>query len=204
MAEHLRKNASFRWTEPRVRAAVLLAEDELSDRAIAENVGVSPRTLVDWKRHPDFAAQVGDHVGRLQAAMLRYRVAKKRHRLKVLDDLHTKLLTVVDERADQWAAQAESVLDEPRTQKVYREVFGGGGDVPAGGGTGLVVRQIKQVGTGHSARIVEEFAVDTGTIREIRAIHEQAAKELGQWIDKAEVETRTTEVRIVGVAAESI
>lgn len=178
--DFLRKPARFTWNHQRTRAAVLLAEDELSDEQIAQRVGVCRRTLSYWKENPVFAAQVGDHIGQLQAAMLRYRVAKKRERIKVLDDLHTKMLTVIDERAEDL------------------------GDEAPGGSTGLLVRQLKQIGYGESARTVEEYAVDAGLVRELRAVHEQAAKELGQWVDKSEVDERTTMVEIVGIASDAI
>jgi transcriptional regulator with XRE-family HTH domain len=191
-------------TEARARAAVLLAEDDLTDEQIAAMVGVTRRTLARWKTNSDFAALVGDHVGELQAAMLRLTVAKKRERMKVLDRLHEKLLTVIDERAEEYAALAEQQAAEPDTKRVYRQVFGGSGTVPAGGGTGLIVRQLKVVGAGPMAREIEEFAVDTGLVREIRAVHEQAAKELGQWVERSEVDQRTTMVEIVGVDTEAI
>lgn len=182
----LYKTSPFRWTQQRSKAALLVAADELPDEEIAKEVGVSRQALAAWKTHPDFAAMVGDHVGQFQAGMLRLHIAKKRERVKVLDEMHTKLLTVVEERAADYAAQAIS------------------GDVPAGGGTGLILRQIKQIGSGHDAQIVEEFGVDTGLIREVRALHEQAAKELGQWTERSQVETFTTVVEIVGVEAEAI
>ncbi|HEU0165846.1 MAG TPA: hypothetical protein VFQ54_12445, partial [Thermomicrobiales bacterium] len=55
---------------------------------------------------------------------------------------------------------------------------------PAGGGTGLILRQYKQVGSGRDAQLVEEYVVDTATVRQIQSLHEQAAKELGQWTEK--------------------
>ena len=153
-----------------------MADDSLSDEAIAAEVGVSRKTLALWKLHPDFAAKVGDHVGRLQAEMLKYRIAKKRERLRVLNDLHEKQLAVIAARAaDAWHA-----------------------DVP-GGETGLVVKQLKTVKHAyepdpddedgrHRSYTAEQWeaAVDTALIREIRATEEQAAKELGQWVEKRE------------------
>jgi hypothetical protein len=53
--------------------------------------------------------------------------------------------------------------------------------VAPGGDTGLLVRQLKKIGTGRDAEIVEEFAVDTGLLKEMRAHAQQAAQELGQW-----------------------
>lgn len=184
--DKMRQESGFRWNAQRHRAALLLAENEHSDQEIAASLGIVRATLARWKTDSDFAAQVGDHVGQIQAAMLRHAIAKKHKRLTVLDGLHDKLLTVVEERAADYANNAES------------------GDVPAGGGTGLILRQIKQIGSGRDAQIVEEFGVDTGLIREIRAIHEQAAKELGQWQDKLQVEGLTTVVEIVGIEADAI
>ena len=144
------------------RAAVLIAEDDLTDEAIADAVGVTRRTLGNWKNDPDFMAVVKENVDRIQATMLRLAIARKHKRLAVLDDLHTKALQVIDERT----------------------VVSGNG--APGESTGLVVRQIKSVGSGRDAELVEEYVVDVGLIREIRALHKQAAQELGQWSEKLE------------------
>jgi hypothetical protein len=56
-----------------------------------------------------------------------------------------------------------------------------------GGATGLLVRRVKRIGTGPSAGAVEEFAVDTRILRELRAHEQQAARELGQWIGRSDV-----------------
>jgi Terminase small subunit len=85
------------------------------------------------------------------------------YRINRLDDLESRLWDVV---ADRSAAYANS-------------------DV-IGGDSGLVVRTYKVVGGGENAQMVEEYQVDTGLIREIRALHEQAAKETGQWLEKHE------------------
>jgi hypothetical protein len=67
----------FRWTAQRERAALLLAEDDRSDTDIAADLGVSFVTLWRWRQHPDFAGKVGDHMGRIRAAMLRHAIATK-------------------------------------------------------------------------------------------------------------------------------
>ena len=72
--------------------------------------------------------------------------------------------------------------------------------VPAEALTGLVVE--KETFTASGIR-TSEWSVDTGLVREIRALHEQAAKELGQWVDRSEV-SGTQVVRIVGVDAEAL
>jgi hypothetical protein len=50
-----------------------------------------------------------------------------------------------------------------------------------GGDTGLLVRKLKQIGSGESARTVEEYEVDAALLREAREHEKQAAQELGQW-----------------------
>lgn len=57
----------------------------------------------------------------------------------------------------------------------------------AGGRTGLLVRTLKSIGSGEKASTVEEFAVDTGLLRELRELELQVSKELGQFVEKHEV-----------------
>jgi hypothetical protein len=55
-----------------------------------------------------------------------------------------------------------------------------------GGKTGLLTRSLKMVGSGDESTLVTEYVVDVPVIREIRALHEQTAKETGQWTEKIE------------------
>lgn len=59
-------------------------------------------------------------------------------------------------------------------------------DVP-GGHTGLLVRSYKAAGP----QLVEEFAVDTGLLKELRATEQQAATELGEWLTKTAIDLRS-------------
>lgn len=149
----------------------------MTDEQIAAEVGVHRTTLAEWKKDSVFAGLVGDQVGRLNAAMLRLPIAKKRERLKVLDTMHRKALGLIEARGDDMQ------------------------DETPGGGTGLLVRQVKQIGSGKDAYTIEQYEADVPLMREIRALEEQAAKELGQWIDKREVsgEIRTIEIREIRV-----
>jgi hypothetical protein len=53
-------------------------------------------------------------------------------------------------------------------------------DIP-GGKTGLLVRKLKQIGSGDSAQVVEEYEVDTSTLAEARKLEEHAAQLTGEW-----------------------
>jgi histidinol phosphatase-like enzyme len=58
----LGKVSEFRWTKQRSQAAQLVADDRLTDLAIAVEVGISDRQLRRWKHVPKFQAQVEKHV----------------------------------------------------------------------------------------------------------------------------------------------
>lgn len=165
------------YTKKHHEAALLLAEDELTDEQIADHVGIHRQTLANWKKDSGFAGLIGDQIGRLNAAMLRLPIAKKRERLKTLNTLHQKAMAVIEERA-------EDMQDEA-----------------TGTATGLMVRQIKIVRSGDDVTVQREYVVDVALMREIRALEEQAAKELGQWVDKREVtgEIRTVEIREIRI-----
>src|SRR3954454_1088220 len=103
--DHVHKTTQFRWTEPRLQAALLCAEDELPDEVIADRCGVSRKTLHTWRQHPDFQAQMGDHIGQLQAGMFKLAVAKKHKRLEVLNTLHDSCLKIIEDRANRFIAE---------------------------------------------------------------------------------------------------
>ena len=184
MAEANETEKKFRWSKAAADAAVLLADDEITNEHIAESVGVSVTTLWRWRQEPEFQERVAEHTAALHAAMLRHAIAKRHKRIAVLDRLHTKAIAVIDARAEGMAGE----------------------DAP-GADTGLLVKSYKQVGQGPAAQLMEEFAVDTGLLREIRAIEEQAAKELGQWIEKSEhggPDGGPVRVEVIGINAEDI
>lgn len=164
----------------KIEAAVMVAHDELTDEAIAERIGITRRTLANWKNNPEFSDYVDEENRKVQAAMLRLDIAKRHKRVARLNELHDKLFTVIDERAASLAGEAP------------------------GGGTGLLVHQVKVVGSGPSAQMVDEYVVDAGTIREIRALQEQAASELGQKIDKVSVTGDLVVRRYIGVSPEDV
>lgn len=165
-------------TNKQATAAAYVAADELSNEEIAEAVGIGTRTLYRWKEQDVFKAAVNEHVEAIQSAMLRHDIAKRHKRLGTLNRLHEKMLAVIDDRAKKYA------------------------DAP-GGETGLIVEDVKAVGNGRDAQIVEVYAFDAALVREIRAVHEQAAKELGQWTEKSEI-VGTSTVNLVGIAAEDV
>jgi len=163
-------SSSFRWDSRRDRAAVLVADDTLSEEKIAAELGMTRRHLYRWRHHPVFIERVTQIAQGYVDALKDRGIAERQNRVDALNDRWRRLQTVIDERAEDMAT------------------------VP-GGSTGLLVRQTKTVGTGPQAQIIDEYAVDTGLLRELRAHEEQAAKELGQWIEKQDTTSGGEPVR---------
>lgn len=155
----------FKWTKQRLKAARLVAANDMSRNRIAEEVGVQRSTLDTWNGHPEFKAKVAMYLEEIENQMLRLPIAKRTVRVARLNDLQERLQMVLDDRQTAYMKEEQVI----------------------GGRSGAIVKQTKTVGAGKEARVVEEYAFDAALFREIRAIDEQAAKELGQWVDKGEL-----------------
>lgn len=162
----------FRWDSRREKAAVLVAEDEVPDHEIATRCGVNKATLERWKQHPAFRERVAEHGARLEAAALRYAIAKRRKRVEQLDNDLAALNAIQAARAEDPAMAA----------------------IP-GGATGLILRTIKIIGTGKATQTVEEYTPDTALLKTKAALLKQAAQELGQWSEKRDLTSGGQPVR---------
>jgi len=171
----------LKWDRRMLTAVTLMAENELKDAEIAEQIGVSTNAVRRWRQHPEFAAAVGDALGQIQAGVLRLAIAKKHKRLEGLNALRSKLYQTVQERAEEYEASGETA---------------------GGATTGVIVKQERVSGVGSNQVRTTEFQVDTGLIRSILELDRQAAQELGQWETKQRIEHVdgiTREYVIVGV-----
>ena len=173
------------------RAAVLVAEDELTDEEIAAAVGVTRKTIHNWKQLPEFADAVDEHVREIQSGMMRLAIAKKYKRVARLNEMEQRLWQIVEERASDYAAKAMEAIEDDAFSFDDNGESDGIARVerasPPGGSTGFITRTLKQIGAGSSAQLIEEFGVGTDVVRTIMSLHEQAAKELGQWSEKSDV-----------------
>lgn len=111
---------------------------------------------------------------------IRDRVAEVR--IEISNALKASLIRDVNARIDALQDRWERM----KTVIAERAVDPAMQDAP-GGKTGLLCRTEKSIGSGFDAQIVEEYAVDTGLLKELRAHEEQAARELGQWTEKTEI-----------------
>lgn len=190
-------------TAQRMKAAILVAEDELTDEQIAREVGIKDRTTIwRWKDVPAFQAAVATHRQRLELSVSRFWIAKRRKRVEVIQRLVEGGLSVIEQRAaaapssqntpegDRHAPVRDRVYNEeldewtdPEDEWVYPNVR----DAVPGLNTGLIVKDIKSVGYGDDAELVDVYRVDTPLMNEIRQGLKQAAQEVGQWTEKREL-----------------
>lgn len=154
----------FTITKKHEEAAQLLASGELTDTEIAERLDVTRQTIWYWKKNPEFAALIDEHLDRFREEVLRRGLANRMRRVKAQNDRWNRLQRIIEERADH-----ADYANAP------------------GGRTGLLARTVKMIGSGENATVIEEFAVDVGLAKLLLEHEKQAAQELGQWIDKQEV-----------------
>lgn len=145
-------------------AIPLVAADQLTDEQIAEKVGVSRQSLANWKKQDTFSEAVEAERQRMVDALRAEGITNKQNRLDAYNRRWKLLHDVIGERAVEMQDDA------------------------AGTGTGLLVRQVKSIGFGPNNHTVEEYAVDTGLLKELRELERQAAVEMGQWSEKHELE----------------
>jgi hypothetical protein len=155
---------AFSWSKASDRAAQLIAEGDLTLAQIGESVGRDQRTLWNWRQHPEFVARIDEHLAIFRDEVRRRGIAVRERRINALNDRWLRLHSVIEQRAADPAMAA----------------------VP-GGATGLLVHDVKGIGSGESARVVDLYEVDVGLLRELREHERQAAQELGQWTEKQEI-----------------
>jgi hypothetical protein len=142
-------------------AAQLVAEGKLYDAEICSAVGIGTTTLWRWRKHPKFLARVDHHVKRINASLDRRAISHVERRVASLNARWLKLHEVIAARA----------IDPDHAKA-------------PGGSTGLLAHSLKGLGSGENAVIVSQWELDTGLMAEIRAVEQQASKELGQWAEK--------------------
>ncbi len=106
------------------------------------------------------SARIAQLQGAIASQMPACSIRDRKARIAVLQDRWERLQRVISERAA-----------DPNMAGV------------PGGRTGLILVRVRRVGRGKDVT-VRQYEVDTRTLAEIRAIEEQAARELGHWSEK--------------------
>ncbi len=119
-------DATQKLTNRQTQAAALVAEDALSDEAIASVAAVSRFTLVAWKKRPDFIAEVNAQREAFRARIMAEGFADKARRVKALNLLATAVLVELSRAADDLQPQGMYRLEKKISANgeiVEQEVF---------------------------------------------------------------------------------
>lgn len=155
----------FRMNVKRLRAARLIAENDMSLEDVAEAVHISIETLYHWREETVFRAAVKDFASEIDRAALRVAIAKKSKRLLDYDDMARRMALLIEDREAAYSSD-DSVI---------------------GGRSGLVVKTIKSIGQGRNQQIIETNEFDAALIREWRELRKQAATESGGIVERHEI-----------------
>ena len=158
------------------KAAILLAEDELTDEAIAKAVGVARSNLSAWKTDPEFQQVLGNYRGEIIAEALKLPIAKKHERIRELNELNERYWRIIQQRAETYGQMADT------PEEAARQMFGS--ETVPWADTGMMVQQPKIAANG---KTVVEWAFDKSLDSAIKEAHKQAAQELGQWEENLNV-----------------
>ena len=153
----------------RHKAAILLAEDELTDRQIAAKLKIGRTTLHRWKQEPEFQQVMGDYRGQIVAEALKLPIAKKHERIRILNDSLMADLEARRLRGETYAARVGT------PEEAARDMFGS--MTPPWAATGKYVEQPEIAANG---KMVTEWAYDKALESSINDKLKQAAQELGQ------------------------
>lgn len=161
----------------RDRAAILLAEDEMrplheqrrSQQAIADEIGVSRKTISRWRADPEFMAMVQDAKGKIVADALRLPSAQKHQRIRNLDEIAEDIRRVFALRGQRYQLTADT------PEEAARQVFGS--RVPPEAATGLLIEKQKIAASG---KTVTDWELDTSGVKTLIDIYKHIAQETGQ------------------------
>ena len=142
------------------QTAHLLAEGRYSITEIAEKIGISTKSVQRWLKDEVFAENVESLRQEFLARCLKRAICQKEYRIGQLAERHSQLRKVIEARGVQ----------------LWEEM----GDA---GATGLVCKKIV---ASAGELMGYEYEVDIATLKELRAIEEAVAREMGQLIDKRE------------------
>lgn len=127
MVEHnLPEITQKSFTVREERAALLTAEDALTDEQIAAEVGISRKTLHNWRARPTFIAEVRAQREAFRARIMAEGFADKARRVKALNLLATAVLVELSREADDLQPQGMYRLEKKISANgeiVEQEVF---------------------------------------------------------------------------------
>lgn len=148
----------WQWSGRKDKAARFLAAGEKTLEEICAIIYASRRQLFNWRQQPEFSERVEKYRKIYGENAERLAIGHKLNRLRTYNTIDARIKSVIDARAG-----------HPDYEKV------------PGGRTGLMARNLKVLGSGIGASVIEVFEFDAALVKELREVNKQAAMELNQW-----------------------
>ena len=152
-------------TDRKLKAAEQVARKKLTAQQIADETGVSRRTIETWKKEKEFQGAVKAARNDWRAKAKTAGIADPDFRLRARNDRHKRLMAVMNA----WGA-SDAMKDVP------------------GGRTGLVrvTYKMRSLGEGLGSEQTPEYFIDKDALDSMLELEEHEAIETGAW--KAKVE----------------
>ncbi len=156
---------------------------------------VEIRRLEHWSAAHGWQAKLAEIAEQERQAIVAKGIADKQNRVDALNDRWLRMQRVIEARAEEHAeipgGQTGLLVRQVKIVKLYAEIKADDDEPPAeylegqphGGALRRKKKKPELVPLGPSVE-VEEYAVDTGLLAELRATEKQAAQELEQWKEK--------------------
>lgn len=149
---------------------VRMACDEgLSNAVIGDKLGFAAQTIRMWLERPDYKESIHLYYQILEEETYRAAGSVRAKRIQILQLQLDKLLELQRQRGNSYS------------------------HIESGGDTGLLVKEIKTVGTGQNAYDVAEYKYDSAVVRDIAMLTKQIAQEKGEWSEKSDHNVNITE-----------
>lgn len=147
----------WEWNPLRHQVARLLGEGLQSERAIAQMCGIDRGTIRCWKAIPAFQERIQWWRDLIASIMLKHAIARRSHRILAKQRRYEKANDLMEARAREHAGAP-------------------------GGETGLLVRNLKKIGSGDNVETVEEYVFDAALFKAINDLEESARNEVERLI----------------------
>lgn len=191
---------AFKWTGRTEEAATLVALDSLADEQIAKQLDIARSTLSRWKATQEFHDRVNAIRREIKAAVVALGITERQNRIDAYNDRWRRMNQVLDARSEHYGGLLAGAPASDRKKGYANPDW-----LAPGAETGLLVHTKKMIGSGDRAIVIEEWGIDTSLLKELRAHEEQAAKELGQWVEHKDVTTQGEQIKAyVGVDLDKV
>jgi hypothetical protein len=201
----MRQNATRKTLNAKQEEAVfLVADDKLSDEAIAGKLKIHRATLDRWKKLPEFKARIDDILAEVRRRLKARGIAAKENRVAALVDRQRRMEEVIRARAKEHknapGGRTGLLVKETRFVKVLEVKQKPKISESGEAGQEETIYPTKQMVP------VDYYAVDTALLKEMRDTEKQAAVELGEWTVKHEVKVDPKQALadILGVSPDSL